>query len=180
MILEDILYYIYGGMYIDIDMFILRSIDNLNILEKLNSNFLGLSCLNINTIESMFFCGKKKIINNAIMISNKNNYILKKLIIEIIDNYKKNKYRNTNDYSKIQKLTGPKFLNKFIYKNKFEKNIHLYPHYIFEPAPPFGLADIRESTIAIHLMELSWIQGNLKKLIKFYYCIKSMQFRKIF
>ncbi len=87
---------------------------------------------------------------------------------------------NINSYSKIQNSTGPVFINKFFAKfidhpltnKKF--HIELFPHYYFEPTPPQGHSDIREETVAIHKMELSWIPSHVKSSIKFYYKIKPL------
>ena len=58
--------FLYGGMYADIDAFIMRPLnfseDINNLLSKYdkeNINILGLSIININPIESLFYIGEK-------------------------------------------------------------------------------------------------------------------------
>ena len=173
-----VLIYLYGGIYVDMDMYILRnlssSIEILNIINISNTkHVLGLSSLNINLIESLFFCGRKQVINNAVMISSPKNPILKKMIQSIIQNKTVYKF----DYEKIQKTTGPLFINKFLGKyidNEFKNYyIKVFQHYYFEPYTPYGLCEINEHTLAIHKMEMSWIPDNIKFFIKTYYNIKN-------
>lgn len=177
-----VMLYLNGGMYVDMDMYVLRSLKTStkvqDLIEQASSNkhVLGLSTLNLDYQESFMFIGRPNVINNAMMISTKKNPLLFLAIQTIIS--KANKYSNDNSYSKIQNSTGPIFINKFFAKfidypltnKKF--HIELFQHYYFEPTPPQGNSDIREETIAIHKMELSWIPSHVKSSIKFYYKIK--------
>lgn len=179
-----VLLYLYGGMYIDMDMYVLRSLKSSIQFQKLidkaidNKHILGLSSLNLDIQESFMFIGRPQVVNNAMMISTKHNPLLFLAIQKIIS--KSKKYSTLNAYSKIQQLTGPIFINKFFSKfidhllttSKF--HIEIFPHYYFEPSPPKGYSDIREETIAIHKMELSWIPSHIKSSIKFYYKIKPL------
>jgi mannosyltransferase OCH1-like enzyme len=174
-------------MYIDMDCYALRSLDDSpefnqlidKYINKDSDNIIGLSTVNINSFESYMFIGQNKTINNAIMISSPQNPVIKNLIDNIIKtNINNQSNPRTSNYSDIQNTTGPVFINKFFYN--FIKNpnlnchIELFPHYIFEPAQPFGLCDITDSTIAIHKFEMSWISNNLKNLMKFYFKIKPL------
>lgn len=182
-----VLLYLYGGIYVDIDAFIIRSLDSSKYINNFivendkndTNSSLGLSTLNLDVVESMIFVGHKKMVNNAIMLSTKYNMFLEKMIIEII------KEKNTfyySDFNSIQNKTGPIFLNKFlhkyikyIHKNKILNHyIKFFPSNIFEPCPPFGMVRcyLTEETVCIHSMEMSWISSNLKELIKFYYNFK--------
>jgi len=175
-----VLLYLYGGMYVDIDMYILRSLNTSNKFQQFiqkkihHEHILGLSSLNLDLHESLLFIGKKHVINNAMMISTKNNPLLSLAIQHIISN--STHYTTTlNIYSKIQQTTGPIFINtffpKFIQHNTYSY-IEIFPHYFFEPASPYGSSNITEETIAIHTMELSWIPSHIKSSIYFYYTIK--------
>jgi len=172
-------------MYVDMDCYALRSLDGSSDITRLIERYInkdvehviGLSTVNINSFESCMFIGENKTINNAIMISSPKNPVIKSLIDTIITKNKKSvKQIETNNYYRIQKITGPIFINKFF--QKFIKNptyncyIELFPHYIFEPAEPFGQCDIRDSTVAIHKFEMSWISNNFKNLLEFYFKIK--------
>lgn len=177
-----VLLYLYGGMYVDMDMYILRSLQTSKkiqqLLDKVNSNkhILGLSTLNLDYQESFIYIGRPMVINNAMMISTKQNPLLFLAIRTII--VKSYKYKDSNIYSKIQNSTGPVFINKFF--SKFidyplvntQFHIEIFPHYYFEPIPPDGYADIQDETIAIHKMELSWIPPYIKYSIRLYYKIK--------
>jgi mannosyltransferase OCH1-like enzyme len=198
-----VLLYLNGGGYVDMDCYALRSLDKSSVFNEFinqfnngyHRNILGLSMVNVDTIESFVFIGNSYIINNAIMFSSKNNPVLKNLIDTIIrkvlkiiscfneKNFAGNriisfKRFNNSIYSNIQKITGPYFLNKFIKKfiNARQVNkmsfIKIFPHYIFEPAQPFGLADIQDETIAIHKFEMSWMSNNIKNMYSLYYKIK--------
>ena len=174
-----VLIYIYGGIYVDMDMYILRNLSSNKDIKTLidmstTKHVLGLSSININKIESLFFCGRNRVINNAMMLSSPRNPILKRIIKNIINN--NNNYKNS--YEKIQKTTGPIFINNFLakyidnqYKNHF---IHVFPHYYFEPYTPYGTAcDINDNTISIHKMEMSWVSNDIKFFIKLYYNLKN-------
>lgn len=163
-----------------------------------HQNILALSMVNVDPIESFVFVGSSYTINNAVMFSSKKNPILQYLIDTIIKKVKKkilDTLPSTDDISKgiksdkmlsfkkfeynnIQKITGPYFLNKFIKKFINAKDVNklsfikVFPHYIFEPAQPFGLTDIRDETIAIHKFEMSWISNNIKSVYSFYFKIK--------
>jgi mannosyltransferase OCH1-like enzyme len=179
-----VLIYLYGGMYVDMDMYVLRSLKTSAKFQQLLDNaksdkhILGLSTLNLDLQESFMFIGRPSVINNAMMISTKKNPLLFLAIQTIISKAKK--YSNINSYSKIQNSTGPVFINKFFSKfidhplNNTKFHIELFSHYYFEPSPPQGHSDIREETIAIHKMELSWIPSHIKSSIKLYYKIKPL------
>lgn len=179
-----VLIYLYGGMYVDMDMYVLRSLKTSAKFQKLLDNaksdkhILGLSTLNLDFQESFMFIGRPDVINNAMMISTKKNPLLFLAIQTIIS--KSNKYSTSNSYHKIQHSTGPIFINKFFSKfidhplSNTKFHIELFSHYYFEPSPPQGHSDIREETIAIHKMELSWIPSHIKSSIKLYYKIKPL------
>jgi mannosyltransferase OCH1-like enzyme len=172
-------------MYVDMDCYALRSLDGSpeftqlinRYINKDVDNIIGLSTVNINSFESYMFIGQNKTINNAIMISSPQNPVIKSLIDTIINkNLNKREIIENSDYSRIQKTTGPilvnKFFQNFIKKPTCNCYIELFPHYIFEPAEPFGHCDIRDSTIAIHKFEMTWISDNFKNLLEFYFKIK--------
>jgi hypothetical protein len=95
----------------------------------------------------------------------------------MIQNIIKNKNVYSNNFEKIQKTTGPLFVNNFLenyidykHKNYFIKT---FPFYYFEPYTPYGLFDINDETVAIHKMEMSWIPNYIKFFIKLYYNLKN-------
>ena len=176
-----VLLYLYGGIYVDMDMYILRGLETSSVITKLikisyKKHILGLSSLNLDLYESILFMGKTKILNNAMMISTSSHPLLCLMIKTIINTSKKNnnKKDNQSSFSIIQHTTGPIFINKFFEKFESSANflIHIFPHYIFEPSPPYGDSNIQEQTIAIHKMEMSWVHPYFKHFITFYYKIK--------
>lgn len=176
-----VLLYLYGGIYVDMDMYVLRGLHTSKkfnkLLDKIKINkkhILGLSLINISWYESYIYIGKNRFINNAMMISSQYNPIVKKYIDCIME---KSLEKSFDDFNQVQNTTGPYYLNKFIdiYKHKFKfKNVHIeyFPHYYFEPEPIYGNSDIRDETLAIHKMELSWIPDRYKTLFKFYCMVK--------
>lgn len=171
-------------MYVDMDCYALKSLDrsdDLNILinKYINNeidNVIGLSTINLDSFESYIFIGNSFTINNAIMISSPKNPVIK-LLIDLIIKENLHDFKNySNDFSRIQNITGPviinKFFKQFIKNPKYDCYIKIFPYYIFEPNQPFGDYDIKDSTIAIHKFEMTWISNNLKNLMRFYYKIK--------
>lgn len=174
-----VLLYLYGGIYVDMDMYVLRGLHTSKKFNKLldrikfnKKHILGLSLLNLSWYESYISVGKNSFINNAMMISSQYNPIIEKYINCIMEKSLEN---SIDEFNQVNNTTGPRYLNKFvdIYLNKF-KNVHIeyFPHYYFEPAPTFGDVDIRDETLAIHKMELSWVPNCYKTPFKSYYMIK--------
>ena len=177
-----VLLYLCGGIYVDMDMYILRSLDNSNkinnFIKKNKKHKIGFSILNLNSYESILFSGYYQFINNAMIISTPKHPLLFNLINTIIKNSNIKYTTEQSSFIKIHNITGPLCLNNFIqsklHHKKHEKKffIEIFKHYYFEPKPSYGLADIRDSTIAIHQMEMSWISKDILQFIKFYYFIK--------
>jgi mannosyltransferase OCH1-like enzyme len=178
------------SMYVDMDMYALRSLDNSEIISNFiqiaqEKDAIGLSTVNLGEFESLLFSGKRYCINNAMMMASHKNPIIKELVDKIIkkNNKKKNNKKKSNksktkkllylrsDYYKIQNITGPSFINKF-FNNQIIDNVIIFPHYIFEPTQPFGDSDIRDETVAIHAFQMTWISDSLKNLMAFYFCFK--------
>jgi len=180
-----VLLYNTGTMYVDMDCYALKSLDkltklNIIINKYINNeveNIIGLSSIKLDLFESYLFINNRFTINNAVMISSPKNPVIKLLIDLIIkQNLNNNNNYDDDDYFKIQNITGPVIINKFFtefIKNPiYECHIEIFPYYIFEPNGPFGKYDIRETTIAIHKFEMTWIPDNLKDMIKFYFKFK--------
>lgn len=169
-------------MYVDMDMYALRSLDSSDIItEFINSyesgkecDIVGLSTVNINQVEALLFtCLKSRhCINNAVMMASPRNKLIKELIDTIIKNniYERKRSDLRSNYYKIQNITGPSFINKF-FKND-QKGVYIFPHYIFEPTQPFGNSDIRDQTVAIHKFEMTWISESLKDIMACYFMSK--------
>jgi mannosyltransferase OCH1-like enzyme len=172
------------GIYVDMDCYAFRSIDNSSILNNFfsklhdNDHILGLSRTNVNILEHFI---SNIYLNNSIMISTVHNPIIKDLVDSIIDNnrdYKKEKEikDSEGDYNTIEKITGPYMFSNF-FKNIKPENyrekiyIEKFPYYVFEPGQLFQKFDIRDDTVAIHKYELSWMSSIMKATTKGYYNI---------
>lgn len=176
--------YLYGGMYCDMDMYVLRGLDNSDIISNFlktyneKTHILGLSSIVIDWYEKLLFKTNDFVLNNAVMISSQKNPILKEFIISIIDYVKENKIKSKEEGTalaiyKIQMITGPLAFNDF-FQTKINKQspnelIQIFSPYIFEPGEPFSLFDIRNDTISIHKMEMTWFSDNLKSVVELYY-----------
>lgn len=173
-----VLLYIYGGIYVDMDAYILRSLDSnktindlIKSYENSNNNVIGLSKINIYQYEQ-FISGI--VYNNAIMISNSKNPVLK-LFIEYILKQCKN-YLNfpinflNNDHNIIQMTTGPYIFNTF-FKDKTFKNciIYNFEPEVFEPCDLNHECIITPNTIAIHQFEMTWIGPVLRNIFRIYF-----------
>lgn len=178
-----VLLYLYGGMYADMDAFILRPLDYSNkikklidIYEKQNKHVIGLSRMQLNTLETFFvtYSIQSTTFNNAIMFSSPKNPTLKRFIKNILAHIKKNLTNNTDSYSHIQQTTGPLVFNKFFTntKNISKTNIVIFEPNIFEPFSPDNYCTINKDTISIHLFEKSWIPPTLHKIANIYVYLK--------
>lgn len=179
-----VLLYLYGGIYVDMDMYILRGLHTSRLINNLikkannnNINVLGLSSLNLESYEGLLFIGQSVVLNNAMMFSTPKHPLLH-LMIKTINSHK---YvpKSFNSFTIIQNITGPKFINNFFYTfidNPLhlsqKSHIEIFTHHIFEPSPAYGYSDITDKTLAIHKMELSWISPNIKNAIYIYYKFK--------
>lgn len=169
-----VILYLYGGMYVDMDAYILRGLSNceyvskiINIYEEERKHVIGVSKLDLLSFEQKIF-GK---FNNAIMISSQYNPVLKNFINYILKNCKKYKNYKNNPDIYIQLTTGPYSFNSFFMKKDNLKDSYIedIPYYVFEPCNIVGNCKINKDTISIHRFELSWLSENLKNLAILYF-----------
>lgn len=156
-----VILYLFGGIYIDIDVKIIKSFDE--IIKKNEEYELIISELNINLIESILTSGYKKSYNNGIIIAQKKSNILKKLIDSIIKKY----YIPFFHFKVmlINNTTGPNIFTDIITKNK--KNIKILNNDYLEPCIRDDCT-ITKNTIAIHKHDLTWVPDDLKTIIDIY------------
>ena len=178
-----VLVYLYGGIYVDMDMYILRTLDShkpLNdLIARYNSgeskNILGLSLNNVSKFESLLYVGKTKLLGNVITLSNSKNPILKEYIEHILDNLSN---VDPNQMMYVNHTTGPMIFNKFmnnnvINNNKFNIDYLVFSHDIFEPCSIGNVCEITDNTIAIHNFELSWLSKWQKDALYYYFRYKT-------
>jgi len=173
------LMYVYGGIYVDMDMYAFRGLDTSDKVQALIhksscKHILGLSSLNIDAHEALAFVGRTRMINNAMMLSTPQNPIVQHLIQHIIGNWKAN--RHASAFTKVRNVTGPQFFNRFVYSYLDDPpediELTVFPPYVFEPSPAHGLSDVRNETVAIHQFEMAWVPPAYRQLLKAYYTLK--------
>lgn len=176
-----VLIYLYGGMYIDMDAYIMRPLKYSNQIKKLleiyenkKKHVIGLSKLNLNVFESLMLSGNFESVNNAIMFSSPENPALKRFIEFIIENAKKKMKSKLGVYYEVQNSTGPTIVNRFFAKksNLYDTEMVIFDSEIFEPCDIGKNCLINENTIAIHLFENSWLPGPMRIIRDVYYFIK--------
>lgn len=168
-----------GGMYVDVDSYILRPLDMcndlkhlINLHEKYDKHILGLSAPKLNLLESYFVVQKSIMINNGIMFSSAKNPDLKGFIDFIIETAKIKDY--THCYLKVNYLTGPAALNQYIENCLLLPSnniIHIFDYTIFEPCVG-EWCKITDDTISIHVFCNSWLPKYMQDGKKLYYDFK--------
>jgi mannosyltransferase OCH1-like enzyme len=175
-----VMLYLKGGIYVDMDAYIVRSLDSSKhvkelIQEFLNGNHvLGLSSLYLSPPESYIVVGHPTMLNNAIMMASPLNPLLKDFIDAII-NKARLQTKSTTSYIQIQNLTGPVHFNEYfqplIKKHLSGHIIKVFPSEVFEPCHKHD-CDITSRTISIHSMERSWLSPEISTLLDGYVMVK--------
>lgn len=132
--------YEHGGVYIDFDML---------FINKIPEHLFEIDKLMVNT-----YCG---VINNAIIISKKEHYILKHIIAIILENLRTNNI--SNEYMQF----GPTLITRMIKGNVCENDVYYIPNdmtcpYLFDEMNKLFFTNIdqtTERTFAIH-----WYNGD--------------------
>jgi mannosyltransferase OCH1-like enzyme len=181
--------YLYGGIIVDMDMYILRSLDFsvyvndiINYYNETGKDIIGLSLNNVNLFESLIINGTKKTYGNAVLIASPKNEIIKGWVDLIINNILELPSKpNQNKFDIVNKTSGPKVFNKYIQsiKQNNSKIIDI-PFNIFEPCLINGNCYITNDTISIHKFELSWVPDIYKNLLTIYYDYKLIIYILIF
>lgn len=163
-----IILYVFGGVYIDIDVMILKPFDTL--IDKFKNYDLIVSRVNLNRVESIIYSGKYMCINNGIIISKRRTNIMRK-IIEQVNNNHSCKILSMKFHC-ISNTTGPNMFTDIILKNAGEKIKILDPQYL-EPQI-LGTGGITQDTYAIHHHEGSWLDKRIKSLAILYFKNKKL------
>lgn len=179
-----ILYYI-GGIYIDMDMKCLKSLDTLLELPNIKTKKIVVSSLTFDFIQRVIFLlsgniNLKNIVNNGVIICEPNHEIILNTIKYGYKN-KDNFFKNKSNFLYIFYSTGPLALSNSLidYTNKNEDvsdEIEILDEIYFEGC---SLGEIKnnnckipEKAIGIHYYEASWNSKSEKRLVKLYYFIK--------
>lgn len=179
-----VLIYLYGGMYADMDAYILRPLEFsekvkhiIQTYEQNKQHVIGLSSIPLNILETfaMTLRFQSVALNNAIMFSSPKNPILKLYIQHIIDKIKQNLETNSLNYLKVQNTTGPMTFNHFFntqINNSQNNKFIIFEPSIFEPCSIDQQCQINENTIALHLFEQSWVSHFMKSMANVYFFCK--------
>jgi len=169
--------YLYGGVIVDMDMYILRSLNYSKYIKKIiklyeedNQDIIGLSLGNVATFESYIYVGNPICYNNAIIIASAKNKFIKLFIEKIIEKIENLEHINISNFEYINKTSGPKSFNNYInknIKNNLSKIITI-PCNVFEPCKANKSCIITDETISLHVFEMSWLPVYLKGLYIFY------------
>lgn len=183
-----ILVYLYGGIYVDMDAYVLRGLDYSEALSDLINKYevdgkeiLGLSRFNSSRFENLIYTGNfsDSMLNNAVLISSPNNTVLKEYIDAVVTKLEgitqfenKGVINQTVNFFNVGNTTGPYFFNTFFYyKARYSKTdsvIKLFDNEYFEPCIYKNGCSITENTISLHDPELSWLPKHVKVLFTTY------------
>lgn len=176
-----VIVYLYGGMYVDMDAYILRPLSYsthvsqvINKYEKHNRHILGLSMLKVNTLESMVYVQKSSMLNNAILFSSPRNPVLKRFIEYIIEHTPQALRGSSIALIQVNQTTGPRIFNTFFNQpSKFkDSDIIIFASTVFEPCDLGQQCEITSDTLTIHLFENSWLPDYMRTLTKHYVHVK--------
>jgi mannosyltransferase OCH1-like enzyme len=163
-----IIIYIYGGIYIDMDAYTIKSLNSL--AEKYNDYDLLVSKVNTNPIENFLATWQTDIlINNGVIMAKPNNHILSKIISSIVSEPLCEAYDNR--YTCIQRVTGPKKFSRYIYNN-LDNKVKILSYDYFEPCL-LSYCNITPNTYIVHVHEGSWYSDSLKKVFQSYMYAKN-------
>jgi mannosyltransferase OCH1-like enzyme len=163
-----IILYNYGGIYIDIDAYTNKNLDDL-FTKYEDYDFIISDLKDIGVISNLSICRNiGKCYNNGIFISKKKADILKYMI----DNFETECSFIDSKIQCIQKTTGPyifnKIINKYIKSDRQDKSkIKILDYEYLEPCT-MDMCDITNNTYIVHKHENSWINNTIKSVMHFY------------
>lgn len=165
-----IILYKLGGVYIDMDVRLLKSFDN---LIKENNNYdVIVSSLHYNKLENFVLCHNSICINNGIIISKPGSDFLFKIINQIISF--PNCYPfDINSSLCINNTTGPSLFTQVYINYPFKNKIKVLDWSYLEPCVSGNLCEIKDNTVAIHEHNNSWINENIIIIAYYYFKYKS-------
>lgn len=169
--------YNFGGVYMDMDINALKSLDQL--VKQYENYECILSGINLNVMESYALCRNNKCINNGIIISQQKSNFMLALINEICKNNKCQIY-DLNKSICINRTTGPLLITKIYnnYENKSQIKILHYSY--FEPCVLGDICDIKKNTILIHTHNTTWINTQITKFLYYYFKYKLIIYLAIY
>jgi inositol phosphorylceramide mannosyltransferase catalytic subunit len=159
-----IILYTYGGIFIDMDAYTIKKLDSL--YELVDKYDVVLSYLPLNILEATVACGKKKCVNNGIILSKPKTDFMRLVINFITNNYECGSF--TSQVSCITNTTGPVFLDKMIDKYKGVSNIKILESEYLEPCIK-NKCNITKNSYILHKHTRTWVPKHMKVLHTFYF-----------
>lgn len=148
-----------GGIYVDMDAYVLRSLDSSPhvsdaIQRSATRHILGLSSIKIPPEAYLIEQEIGSSLNNGIMLSTRGNPLLGQYIEHIIALQSHTPSRD------VDSTTGPREMRRFFrpYKNGTDQVV-VFPPTVFEPCNADEKCDVRAHTVALHQFQLSWMPG---------------------
>lgn len=179
-----ILYYI-GGIYIDMDMKCIKSLNNLIELPNIKTKKIVVSNLTYDFIQRVIFLlsgnfNIKNLVNNGVIMSEPKHEIILKTMKYGYQN-KDNFFKNKSNFLYIFYSTGPLALSNalidYTNNNKYSSSeIEILDQSYFEGCDLGEIKNnkckIPENAIGIHYYIASWNSKSETELLKYYYFIK--------
>ena len=163
-----VILYVYGGVYIDMDVVTIKALDSL--YEKYPKYDVILSKLNSNMIESYLTCGYKECINNGIIISVPNAPFILQLVDGVENNYSCKS--NETNISCINRTTGPKYVTELYNSKDTDKNKIKVLHFSYLEPCFADYCDVKPNTYMVHTHDISWFPKWLKFIVSIYAIIR--------
>ena len=157
-----VILYIFGGIYIDMDAYTVKPLDNL--FEKFKDYNLIVSKMDMNKFEKYVM---QYHINNGIIISKKGSVVLKDLIDIVINNPDCKSYHNKMNC--ILSTTGPYVFTQVMEKHLKKKNkeIIALENYYLEPCI-LNICNVTKDTYIKHTHEGTWYSNKIKSVGQMY------------
>lgn len=179
-----ILYYI-GGIYVDMDMKCIKSLNNLIELPNIKTKKIVVSNLTYDFIQRVIFLlsgnfNVKNLVNNGVIMCEPKHEIILNTMKYGYQN-KDNFFKNKSNFLYIFYSTGPLALSNalidYTNQNKYSSSeIEILDQSYFEGCDlgevKNGTCKIPENAIGVHYYEGSWNSNAENNLVKYYYFIK--------
>lgn len=179
-----ILYYI-GGIYVDMDMKCIKSLNNLIELPNIKTKKIVVSNLTYDFIQRVIFLlsgnfNVKNLVNNGVIMCEPKHEIILNTMKYGYQN-KDNFFKNKSNFLYIFYSTGPLALSNalidYTNQNKYSlSEIEILDQSYFEGCDlgevKNGTCKIPENAIGVHYYEASWNSNAENNLVKYYYFIK--------
>lgn len=173
--------YVYGGIYIDMDIECYKSLNTLHILDKHNlvlSKMPHDYLLNfLLVLQSPQLRLSDIVINNGIIFCSQGNQFMYNVMKEC---YKNRNFKSYNNTLEIFYTTGPMCLTNVYLQNK--DSVFILDNKYFENCNinEIDNCELHPDSIGLHIYENSWITKNEKNLARLYKMINKIKILLLF